>query len=408
MEVGGESADRGSRPTDSSPKRVLLRTEKSHLGVDQTSAVANYGSMSRSLTAKLRRDPTRYRPLRRIAVGGMAEVWLAEAILEDGSKYEVAIKRVLPDMGDALYREMFEDEARLGMLLRHPNIVRVYDARDVGGTYIMVMELVSGDSLKGLLDPAFERGASMPLPAALFIARELSRALEYVHAAVDSAGQPLGIIHRDVSPHNLLLGRDGSVKLTDFGLAESDLLQDRDLMGGKLGYLAPEIMAKGAMGPAVDVFALGNVLWEMLAGRRLFQRDTDRETVQAVARCEVPQLHRENSEVPESVDALLARILVPEPGNRLPASIVASGLDRALAGTSVGPRDVQLMMGLHMARKARLEKAEEMPLVGMALLEQELTEFAEGAGEAPLDPMEFATPQASGLRMRPLHELEDE
>src|SRR5690242_4061505 len=119
------------------------------------------------LSVRLRQSPTRYRPVSRLAVGGMAEVWKAEASFPDGEVHDVAIKRVLPGQHDVLFRTMFEDEARLGMRLRHPNIVRVYDARDIGGTFIMVMELVDGDTLKGLLDPAHRRGAPMPLPAAL-------------------------------------------------------------------------------------------------------------------------------------------------------------------------------------------------------------------------------------------------
>lgn len=369
--------------------------------------------MPTGLSAQLRKAPTRYRPIKRLAVGGMAEVWTAEATLEDGTHHEVAIKRVLPEMGAPMYRAMFEDEARLGMLLRHPNIVRVYDARDVGGTYIMVMELVDGDSLKGFLDPAHARGAFMPLAAALYIARELARALEYCHTATDADGQSMNIIHRDVSPHNLLLGRDGSVKLTDFGLAEANVVADREMMGGKLGYLAPEIVNRGDMGPGTDVFALGIVLWEMLAGRPLFLGDSDKATVQNVVRCEIPSLHDFNPGVPASVDMLLARVLVADPRQRLSASIVAGALDRALEGTAVGPKDVSLMVGMHLARKRRVEKTDDMAAIGLAMLEQELQEFAEQAeGDAPLDPNEFASESESeggnsGLRVRPLHELED-
>ncbi|MFK8002379.1 MAG: serine/threonine-protein kinase [Polyangiales bacterium] len=369
--------------------------------------------MPRGLTTQLRRAPTRYRPIKRLAVGGMAEVWTAEAILEDGTRHEVAIKRVLPEMGAPMYRAMFEDEARLGMLLRHPNIVRVYDARDVGGTYIMVMELVDGDSLKGFLDPAHERGAFMPLAAALYIGRELARALEYCHTAKDASGESMNIIHRDVSPHNLLLGRDGSVKLTDFGLAEANVVTDREMMGGKLGYLAPEIVSRGEMGPGTDVFALGIVLWEMLAGRPLFLGDNDKATVQNVARCEIPSLHDFNPGVPASVDMLLSRVLVADPAQRLSASIIAGALDRALEGTSVGPKDVSLMVGMHLAKKRRVEKTDIMASIGLAMLEQELQEFAaQAGGDAPLDPNEFASESESevgnsGLRVRPLHELDD-
>lgn len=337
----------------------------------------------------------------------MAEVWRADATFENGERHEVAIKRVLPSMGQPLFRAMFEDEARLGMMLRHPNIVRVYDARDIGGTFIMVMELVDGDSLKGLLDRAHARGAQMPVSAALHIGRELARALDYVHHAEDAEGQPLGIIHRDVSPHNLLLGRDGGVKLTDFGLADAAVnasARSEDLVGGKLGYLAPEIVRQEGSDHRIDLFAMGIVLWEMLAGRRLFQGRDDNETVQRVVRCAVPSLCKVNPRVPAAVDLLVARLLSRDPDDR-PSSggEVVAALDAILEGAEVGPGDVALLMGLHHAQKRR-DAPEETPRGVAALLEHELDQFAAAAGgEAPLDPNEFGA-ILSGVRPRPHEE----
>ncbi len=352
---------------------------------------------------QLREGPTRYHPISRIAAGGMAEVWKAKAIFRDGGSHEVAIKRVLPDHRDPLFRQMFEDEARLGMLLRHPNIVRVYDARDIGDTCIMVMELVDGDTLKGLLEDAHRRGAPMPLPAALFIARELGAALHYIHTATDPRGRPLGVVHRDVSPHNLLLGRDGSVKLSDFGLAEATVNQTRrgsDVVGGKLGYLAPELIRQSDADHRVDLFALGIVLWEMLAGRRLFQASTDEETVQRVARCEVPALSAINCAVPRAVDALVAGLLAADPSSRTSTAREACvALDELIEEVDprVSERDVALLVGIHRARKS-LEEAtpEEIPLGLSRLFAHELDEFTRAAvgglvelGAAPLDPGEF-------------------
>src|SRR5690606_24356219 len=182
-------------------------------------------------------------------------------------RHPVAIKRVLPELaGQPVFRSMFEDEARLGMALRHDNIVRVFDARDVGGTFIMIMELVDGTSLKDLLARAHVRRAPMPVPTAPPVARELARALDYAHTARDEQGRRLGIVHRDVSPHNLLLGRGGRVKLADFGLADASVHEtqlDDGMLGGKLGYLAPEIIRQEPTSHQIDIFALGIVLWEM-------------------------------------------------------------------------------------------------------------------------------------------------
>ena len=244
------------------------------------------------LSTQLRRAPTRYEPTHRLAAGGMAEVWKAIAHFDDARAHTVALKRVLPELASQeLYRSMFEDEARLGMRLQHSNIVRVYDAREIGGTFIMVMELVDGTSLKGILDRAHARGARMPVATALWITLALARALDYAHGAEDDHGAPMGIIHRDVSPHNLLVGVDGAVKLADFGLADATVHQTQlgdGMLGGKLGYLAPELIEQRPSTPQVDVFAAGIVLWEMLCGRGLFRRDDDAETVRAVARAEVP------------------------------------------------------------------------------------------------------------------------
>jgi eukaryotic-like serine/threonine-protein kinase len=352
------------------------------------------------LSTRLRRAPTRYEPKGRIAAGGMAEVWRADAIFEDGERHPVAIKRVLPKLAQKeLYRSMFEDEARLGMLLRHPNIVRVYDARDISGTFIMIMELVDGTSLRALLERAHARQAPMPVASALFVARELAKSLDYAHNATDPEGRALGIVHRDVSPHNLLLSRHGAVKLTDFGLANASLHKTQlsdGMLGGKLAYLAPEIMREQAGTYRIDLFALGIVLWEMLCGRRLFAGKTDADTVYAVGRCQVPPARAFNRGVSEPVEEFLREILAAKPDQRTPSAAHAvARLDALIAAIDprVGPRDVALLVGLHLASEAR--KSDE-PVGIFGLLEQELAAFAEAAqgdgdpiGAVPLDPDSF-------------------
>ncbi len=351
------------------------------------------------LSTSFRRAPTRYLPISRIAAGGMAEVWKGDALLENGERHPVAIKRVLPQLAaDEVYRSMFVDETRLGMLLRHPNIVRVYDGRDVAGTFIMIMELVEGTSLKAVLERAHVRSACMPPATALFIGRELARALEYAHAAVDAEGKPLGIIHRDVSPHNLLLGKDGAVKLADFGLADASVHSTQlgeGLLGGKLGYLAPEIIAQQPSTAQIDVFAAGIVLWEMLSGRRLFLGDTDAGTVRAVAACDVPPPSRFNRRATREVDELVARVLLPDPRKRTPsAAALVAELDHALANldSHVSSRDVALVVGLHLATEPPTPQTSGD--VAAANFMEELDAFvrhggAADLGAAPLDPDMF-------------------
>jgi serine/threonine-protein kinase len=363
------------------------------------------------LSTKLRRAPTQYRPLERLAAGGMAEVFRAEAVFETGDTALVAIKRVLPELSSQpVYRSMFEDEARLGMLLRHPNIVRVYDARDAGGTYIMIMELVDGTSLKDMLDAAHARSACMPVPTALHVTREIARGLAYAHLAADHTGQHLGIIHRDVSPHNVLLGRDGTVKLADFGLANAKVhqtIRSSELVGGKLGYLAPEVISTRPADQRIDLFAVGIVLWEMLAGRRLFQGESDPETVQNVVRKRIEPVSLYNRNVPARVDDIVRRALDRNPDKRyLSAQMLLDEVEEALADIDreVGPRDVSLLVGLHLASK----RAKAQPVQGLAAVARELDAFVKAAadseydiGAAPLDPSDFGGMMPSGVRPRP-------
>ncbi len=351
------------------------------------------GDASR-ISTRLRRAPTRYTPVGLIARGGMAEVWKADAVFEAGDKHLVAIKRVLPQLeSDQLYRSMFEDEARLGMLLRHANIVRVYDARDIGGTFIMIMELVEGTSLKSLLERAHARGAPMPVASALHVGRELAQALAYAHEAVDAEGRRLGIIHRDVSPHNLLLGKHGAVKLTDFGLADASVHHTQlgaGMLGGKLGYLAPEIIDQKPASPSIDIFAVGIVLWEMLAGRRLFQGSDDAGTVRAVAQCQVPLPSSVNRKVPSEVDRVVMRALARDPAARTPtAKALADDLAAAVRSVDreVSHRDVSLLVNLHLATEPKPERPASG--LGAALFAQELEAFVNAAGDMgaqPLDP----------------------
>ena len=351
---------------------------------------------------RLRKAPVQYRPLSRIAAGGMAEVWRAHAEFEDGFRHEVAIKRVLPNMQAQLFRSMFEDEARLGMMLRHPNIVRVYDARDIQGTYIMVMELVDGAALKTIQDLHFEQSVVMPIPAGMYIIRELAKGLHYAHTETDRKKRPLGIVHRDVSPHNALLGYQGAVKLVDFGLADASVhetVRGQDMVGGKFGYLAPEVIRRDPVDHRIDIFALGIVLWEMLAGRRLFHGASDRETVQLVARCEVPPLNQVNMNVPEEIAQFANSLLRSDPDQRPhSAQSVAVEVNRIMNGFGhpVGPKDVAQLIAFHRDSLKALSESDGAGNIVAQLVADELSKFvAQGAdtawdaGMQPLDPDAF-------------------
>jgi serine/threonine-protein kinase len=344
----------------------------------------------------------------------MAEVWRAEALFESGDKHSVAIKRVLPALAkEPLYRSMFEDEARLGMKLRHPNVVRVYDAREVGGTFLMVMELVDGTALKPLLDKAHARNACMPVATALHLGREMSSALDYAHLAHDAQGRHLGIVHRDVSPHNVLLSKTGRVKLTDFGLADASVHETAradGMVGGKLGYLAPEVVMQQPTDHRIDLFGVGIVLWEALSGRRLFQGSTDPETVRNVVRKEIVPPSTYNRDVPPEVDAVVVHALARNPEKRVrSAQMLVEELERCIERIDrrVGPRDIGLLVGLHLASERARRKVPEV--TGLERLARELGAFVDAAGKTdydlgaePLDPDSFGVRGTrSGVRPMP-------
>ena len=272
-----------------------------------------------SRMAEFRRGLARYAPISRIAAGGMGEVWRGEASFPDGHVQEVAIKRVLPHLSnEPLYRRMLEDEARLGMLLRHPNIVRVFDAR-TQGSFVLVMEFVEGRSLRQILERLCAQVSRVPVAAALHIAHSLACALQHAHEAVDDLGRDLALIHGDISPHNVLLGIDGQVKLMDFGLARASAnLADRppDRISGKYGYLAPEVVLHGEASQSMDLFALGVVLWECLTGKRLFLAKSLRDCRKLLRAFDIPRSSLVNPAVSKPFEDVLSRLLTKSPAER--------------------------------------------------------------------------------------------
>ena len=213
----------------------------------------------------------RYRIHRRIARGGMAEVFEAAVLGASGFERRVALKRMLPTHdADPSFARMFVDEARIASHLHHANIVAVLDYGVLDGRPFQVLELVDGMDLVGLRRFGEERGVPVPEDLALFVCAEIARALDHAHRATDGEGRPLGIVHRDVSPANVLVSWSGDVKLSDFGIAfahERDEVTHGGVTKGKLSYMSPEQATGGEVDGRTDVFALGCVLHALLAGR---------------------------------------------------------------------------------------------------------------------------------------------
>jgi serine/threonine-protein kinase len=262
----------------------------------------------------------RYRVLDRIASGGMAEVYRAESAGLEGFKKTVAIKRVLPHLSSKRqFIAMFLDEARLSAHLNHSNCAQVFDIGVGDDTYFIVMEYVDGADLKAILEYLSDQGKLLPVPAAVYVCCKICEALSYAHEARDGNGKLLGIVHRDMSPPNVLITRYGEVKIVDFGLAKANSQLERSEPGiikGKFGYLSPEAALGEAVDLRTDLFAVGIILWEMLAGRRLFLGETDLQTVRQVQAANVPDVSRFNPGVTPQLDAVLKKALAREPRER--------------------------------------------------------------------------------------------
>src|SRR5271166_4339284 len=226
-----------------------------------------------TIPAPLRLGP--YELLRRIATGGMAEVYVARRAGPHGFQKTMAVKRILPQYArDADFVAMFVDEARVCARLTHPNIVQVFDFGEQDGELYMAMEFVDGTTGARVIRAAasLDQG-EVPLDVCLHVALSILRALDYAHSARDDAGKPLALVHRDVSPGNVLIDRSGAVKLTDFGIARAAEIERRTDAGqlkGKLGYMSPEQVLGRELDARSDIFTMGIVLGEMLILRPLF------------------------------------------------------------------------------------------------------------------------------------------
>jgi serine/threonine-protein kinase len=264
-------------------------------------------------------EQQRYRVLKRLASGGMAEVFVAESAGIEGFRKQVAIKRVLPQLSKKeQFIAMFLDEARLSAHLSHSNVVSVFDIGVGDGTYFIVMEYVDGADLKAVMDYTKKLGRPVPVEVAVYVATRICQGLAYAHE-LKSDGKPLQIIHRDITPANVLITRYGEVKIVDFGLAKASsqlAASDAGVIKGKFGYLAPETVMEKPVDQRVDVFAVGIILWEMLAGKRLFLGDTDFATVRLVRDAVIPSLPQVNRAVTTELDAIVKRALAREPDAR--------------------------------------------------------------------------------------------
>ncbi len=262
----------------------------------------------------------KYLLLERLNVGGMAEVFVAKAFGVEGFERILAIKRILPTMAeDQEFINMFIDEARISVQLNHANIVHIHELGKYDDAYYIAMEYVPGRDLRTIVEHFRRDNGAMPVPQAVYIASKICEGLDYAHRRKDALGQELRIIHRDISPQNILVSYDGEVKLIDFGIAKAANRSQKTQAGilkGKFGYMSPEQVRGNPIDRRSDVFAVGVILYESLTGEKLFVGESDFSTLEKVRNAEVPRPRSLNPEIPAGLETIVMRALSREPDER--------------------------------------------------------------------------------------------
>ncbi len=259
----------------------------------------------------------KYRLIKRLAVGGMADIYLAQEVGVRGYERTCVVKTIRADLVDEEdLISMLMEEARIASCLKHDNIVELYEVGEEAGTHYMAMEFVFGRDLGQIRDRCLELGQRIPNEHVATILADVLDALYYAHHDARYQGKPLAVIHRDVSPQNILIGFDGSVKLLDFGLAKAAAQLSRTRAGvlkGKYAYMSPEQVNFAGVDQRADIFSAGIVLWEMLTQKRLFYRPSEYETVKSVIACEVPFPRAVRADIPWSLSWVAYRALRRNP-----------------------------------------------------------------------------------------------
>ncbi len=261
----------------------------------------------------------KYQLEKKLATGGMAEVWLARQTGIEGFNRHVVIKRILPHLAeDPEFVHMFLNEAKIASRFNHPNIAQIYDLGETEGTYFIAMEFIHGEDLARIMRRAFTTGQWVARPLAIRIVADACAGLYYAHSRTDEQGRPLRVVHRDISPQNILVSFDGSVKLVDFGIAKAADQASNTQSGalkGKFAYMAPEQAQGKPLDNRSDIFALGLVLYELITGIRPLKRESELATLQAALEC-VIEAPSKAVDVPEEIDEVVMKALAKAQDDR--------------------------------------------------------------------------------------------
>ena len=258
----------------------------------------------------------------KIAVGGMAEIFKAKSYSHGGFEKLLVIKRILDHLSDNdEFIEMFVDEAKISVTLQHPNIVQIYDFGKIRDNYFIAMECIEGRDIKGILRKLAERKKLLPVEFAVYIGHEMCKGLDYAHKKADNTGKCLNIVHRDISPSNVLVSWSGEVKVADFGIALASSAKHETKAGvlkGKFEYMSPEQAQGKELDARSDVFATGIILHEMLTGRRLFKTKSELQTLEKIKSVDIEPPNAINVNVPARLNEIVMKALARDPADRYP------------------------------------------------------------------------------------------
>jgi serine/threonine protein kinase len=255
---------------------------------------------------------------KKVARGGMAELFLADYVRRDGFKRKVAIKRILPHLaGNKNFIKMFTREARVAALLQHPNVVQIFDYGKIDNAYFIAMEYIDGKNL-GEIISALKQG--LPFDKAAFIISQICKGLDYSHSKKDeNTGEPFHIVHRDISPQNLLVSYQGEVKISDFGISKArsePSLTQAGVVKGKMAYLSPEQALGEPIDHRADIYALGLVFYETLTGKRVYTFKNDIDAIRTIPKMDIKPLSMSVPDIPEELNRIVMKCLEKQKDNR--------------------------------------------------------------------------------------------
>ncbi|MFP2961822.1 serine/threonine protein kinase, partial [Myxococcus sp. 1LA] len=317
-------------------------------------------------TTQPKRQPIpfgKYLLLDRINIGGMAEVWRGKQFGASGFERLVAIKRILPNIAeDDEFISMFIDEAKISVQLTHANVASIYELGNIVGSYFISMEYIPGKDMRAIFDRCRKKGEPAPVPLVAFCVSKMCEGLDYAHRKKDGMGRDMNIVHRDISPQNILISYEGEVKVIDFGIAKAAGKATKTQAGilkGKFGYMSPEQIRGLPLDRRSDVFAIGVCLYEMLTGERLFVGDSDFSVLEKVRKAEVPSPTTYNRRIPEVLERIVLKALAKDVDERYQyASELGDDLQRFLitSDTIFSRKDLAQYMKSTFAEDVEREK----------------------------------------------------